>query len=442
MTSPSRASVVQGLFGGSVAQAKLIKAREAIKSAAIIQRKPGVDAFPVNLRQSSGGWPLPRDVQGKMEAALGADFSDVRIHVGAEASAIGAIAFTWGSDIHFAPGQYNPHTPHGQVLLGHELAHVIQQRAGRVTNPFGSGVAVVQDHALEAEADRLGHKAAMSRAPEAASSPVQASRASVVPPLHQQHLLQSRLPHSARATAYAPTPRLAAPAMARLQARMLLQRQTACVAHAKGCCCGRCSPRPVRPAPPVLRYRSIQRCVYCNDNSCIKGEKCGYDRSLGGFFSPALSSSTVGVLPYNSSNAKKQSGKALGTELEHVIPGAALRQSGQGGNYRYEYTVPLDTDVHRGGVQGGGGGISSTGSSSTAKGWATHLAQQPSSFEQVKAALVDGINALLMNGKLDEAAVIKYSDWLQAQYSQEQRISEYELFVLRSLLVKRFENQL
>src|SRR5579862_1824576 len=100
-----------------------------------------------------------------MESALGANFSDVRIHVGSEAAAIGAIAFTWGSDIHFAPGQYNPHTSNGQFLLGHELAHVVQQRAGRVSNPFGNGVAVVQDHALEAEADQMGHRASAHRMP-------------------------------------------------------------------------------------------------------------------------------------------------------------------------------------------------------------------------------------------------------------------------------------
>jgi ribosomal protein S18 acetylase RimI-like enzyme len=105
-----------------------------------------------------------------MESALGASFSDVRIHVGPEASAIGAIAFTWGSDIHFAPGQYNPHTQEGQALLGHELTHVVQQRAGRVANPFGSGVAVVQDQGLEAEADRLGRQAAMHRVPETGGS--------------------------------------------------------------------------------------------------------------------------------------------------------------------------------------------------------------------------------------------------------------------------------
>jgi hypothetical protein len=142
----------------------------AVQKKSAIQCRPGVDAFQVDLRPKSGGWPLPRDVQAKMEAALGANFSDVRVHVGPEASAIGAIAFTWGSDLHFAPGQYNPHTPHGQFLLGHELTHVVQQRAGRVANPFGSGVAVVQDQGLEAEADRMGQRAATYRAPETETS--------------------------------------------------------------------------------------------------------------------------------------------------------------------------------------------------------------------------------------------------------------------------------
>jgi hypothetical protein len=129
-----------------------------------IQRKSsgGVDAFKVSLQQKSGGQPLPSEVRAKMESAFGADFSDVRIHVGQEASSIGALAYTWGTDIHFAPGQYNPHTIHGQKILGHELWHVVQQKSGRVSNPFGGGVAVVQDHALEAEADRMGVKAAMT----------------------------------------------------------------------------------------------------------------------------------------------------------------------------------------------------------------------------------------------------------------------------------------
>ena len=129
-----------------------------------IQRKSGngVEAFQVPLQPKSGGQPIPDQVRAKMETAFGMDFSDVRVHVGQEASSIGAIAYTWGTNIHFAPGQYNPHTIQGQKLLGHELWHVVQQKSGRVSNPFGGGVAVVQDHALEAEADRMGIKAAMT----------------------------------------------------------------------------------------------------------------------------------------------------------------------------------------------------------------------------------------------------------------------------------------
>jgi GNAT superfamily N-acetyltransferase len=119
-----------------------------------------------------------------MESALGTSFSDVRIHVGPEAASIGAVAFTWGADIHFAPGQYSPHTPHGQFLLAHELTHVVQQRAGRVSNPFGSGVAVVQDHGLEAEADRMGRMAAMHKpstnAAAGASGPTPPAKGAVI----------------------------------------------------------------------------------------------------------------------------------------------------------------------------------------------------------------------------------------------------------------------
>jgi hypothetical protein len=126
-------------------------------------------AFPLPDHLASftqvGGQPLPAAVRQKMESFFGASFSDVRVHVGPHAPAIGALAFTQGTHIHFAPGQYNPSSAQGQQILGHELTHVVQQRAGRVRNPFGSGVAVVQDVALEAEAERLGRRAAASAGP-------------------------------------------------------------------------------------------------------------------------------------------------------------------------------------------------------------------------------------------------------------------------------------
>lgn len=117
---------------------------------------------PANLGLASGGGrQLPDAVRSKMETAFGADFSAVRVHVGAQAERIGALAFTTGTDIYFAPGRYQPDSVHGQQLLGHELSHVIQQREGRVRVPSAGGVMVVQDHALEAEATRLGERAAI-----------------------------------------------------------------------------------------------------------------------------------------------------------------------------------------------------------------------------------------------------------------------------------------
>ena len=132
----------------------------------VVQRHGGNGSFeidPVQLGLARGGGkPLAQAVLAKMEAAFGADFSAVRVHVGPQASRIGAVAFTTGNDLYFAPGRYQPESAQGLQLLGHELAHVVQQRQGRVSAP-GSGVAVVQDRMLEAEADRLGMRAAMAR---------------------------------------------------------------------------------------------------------------------------------------------------------------------------------------------------------------------------------------------------------------------------------------
>lgn len=110
---------------------------------------------------SGGGQPLPGDVRGKMEGSFGTDFSSVRVHEGSQASSLGALAYAQGTDLHFAPGQYQPNTQSGQTLIGHELAHVVQQSEGRVAAPIqGKGAPVVADQALEAEADRAGHAAA------------------------------------------------------------------------------------------------------------------------------------------------------------------------------------------------------------------------------------------------------------------------------------------
>lgn len=144
----------------------------------------GAKSAPVQRKGSSN---MPGDVRAKMESALGADFSDVSIHEGSEASSVGALAYTQGSEIHFAPGRYAPNTREGQELLGHELTHVIQQRQGRVKPTTEvNGLPVNDDAGLEKEADSMGRRAVASPAPAVSgnygsatngSSPAQAKMA-------------------------------------------------------------------------------------------------------------------------------------------------------------------------------------------------------------------------------------------------------------------------
>ncbi len=84
------------------------------------------------IQNSRGhGSPLPDTVLKDMEHQFGNDFSSVVIHNDNEAAALckelNARAFTIGSDIYFAPGEFTPETERGRELLAHELTHVVQQ---------------------------------------------------------------------------------------------------------------------------------------------------------------------------------------------------------------------------------------------------------------------------------------------------------------------------
>lgn len=110
---------------------------------------------PWGAAAPGAGQRLPDSVQRKLESVLNSDLSDVRVFITPKVADLGAVALARGSNVYFAPGQYNPTMPRGQQILAHEVAHVVQQRQGRVRNPFGSGVAAVHDPLLEAEADRI-----------------------------------------------------------------------------------------------------------------------------------------------------------------------------------------------------------------------------------------------------------------------------------------------
>ena len=95
----------------------------------------GLEAGITTARGS--GQPLPDSVRSSLESQLGHDFSQVHIHTDAKADKLsqqlGAEAFTTGNDVFFREGAYQPDSDSGRRLITHELTHVVQQGAARVS---------------------------------------------------------------------------------------------------------------------------------------------------------------------------------------------------------------------------------------------------------------------------------------------------------------------
>src|SRR5262249_34338593 len=109
-----------------------------------LQKRIGNRAMAQMMQQEGSGaeragYPLDPAVRAFMESRLDADFGDVRIHTGSDASRkaklLDSAAFTTGNDICFATGRYAPNRGEGTHLLAHELSHVVQQRRGGVGPP-------------------------------------------------------------------------------------------------------------------------------------------------------------------------------------------------------------------------------------------------------------------------------------------------------------------
>ena len=107
---------------------------------------------------------LPSNVKNQMESNLQADFSSVKIKESEKATQAGALAYTQGDEITFAPGKFQPHNQDGQELLGHELTHVLQQRSMNIpTTKQQKGLSINDDPALENQADQMGKLAAQKK---------------------------------------------------------------------------------------------------------------------------------------------------------------------------------------------------------------------------------------------------------------------------------------
>jgi hypothetical protein len=94
---------------------------------------------------AAAGRPLPPSLRHQFESQMGTNLSDVRVHEDHGPTLMGAKAYSQGKDIHFAPGQYQPHDPAGREMLGHELTHVVQQQQGSVRPTIPPGMINVRE---------------------------------------------------------------------------------------------------------------------------------------------------------------------------------------------------------------------------------------------------------------------------------------------------------
>ena len=161
---------------------------------------PAHDAAPGH---PAPGHPLPEGVRGRFEKRFGADFGDVRVHRESTIPPSPLHAFTRGAHLHFAPTRYRPDTPAGDALIGHELAHVLQQREGRVTGDGGKHAEWNSSPDLEREARSMGDRAAAGEPLAAASSAASKPQAAAATPPAQAGLFD--LMGAANPRLYAPT---------------------------------------------------------------------------------------------------------------------------------------------------------------------------------------------------------------------------------------------
>ncbi|MFG2333293.1 DUF4157 domain-containing protein [Streptomyces sp. NPDC048604] len=125
---------------------------------------------------SGGGQALDPEVRGDMEARLGRDFGDVRIHTDSaahdSARSVNAHAYTVGSHVVFQRDAYDPGSHQGRTTLAHELTHVVQQRSGPVDGTETAGGIKVSDPSDRFEREAVANAERVMAAP-APVAPVQ-----------------------------------------------------------------------------------------------------------------------------------------------------------------------------------------------------------------------------------------------------------------------------
>jgi len=95
---------------------------------------------------------LPRRLRDILETYFSYSLAGVRFVISGHPSEFGAAAYANGAEIHFLPGMFCPGTPFGRRLIGHEVAHIVQQ-----ANGLARGIGLLAHPQLESTAERHGY---------------------------------------------------------------------------------------------------------------------------------------------------------------------------------------------------------------------------------------------------------------------------------------------
>ena len=126
---------------------------ESVGNQAMVRLVEGMHGDAVSGKELKA----PDSVMTSLEEAMRVRLNSIHMVESPDVSALGVKAYAQGDTVHFATGQFRPDTEEGRKLIGHEFAHIVQQRQD---NTKVAETPVLESASLEHSADVIGEQVA------------------------------------------------------------------------------------------------------------------------------------------------------------------------------------------------------------------------------------------------------------------------------------------
>lgn len=253
------------------------------------------------LHMSGAGAPQPMSpvLREKFEPGFAADFSNIRISRGHIPDELGIQAVAKGTDILLDSRA-------GMDVLGHELAHMVQQAQGQVEGGFP----VVHDAALEHQADVMGARAA------SALSAMEGGMTGL----------------GGEAMSIAPMSGAAAPAMCKTKEEKEAEKaaKKAAKAQAKAGPAKAAAPAP-QAVDPEAEYAALAQQAKANYANLTVDPSLGKQKSFIDFLASGNRKNGTNMPAFKSSTERVKAGQGMGSLIDNVVRGMGQNMQSRGG---------------------------------------------------------------------------------------------------------------